>query len=126
MLRIYARVAAVALLVTGVVGFSKLWGFDPLTGLYHVGIGLLFAYAAFFHRDPVTVRQMVGGLGVLLLVIKAVTVLGALAVYGVFEHGVVEVTCLVLGAGSILAAWYLPDDTRNFSQRRSSRNRRRR
>ncbi len=70
------------LLATGVAGFSKLWGFDPLTGLYHVGVGLLFAYAGFLQRDAATVRRMVGGLGVLLLVVKMATVLGVLVAYG--------------------------------------------
>jgi hypothetical protein len=109
MIRQYARVAAVVLLATGAVGFSKVWGFDPLTSFYHVGIGVLFAYAGFFQADATTVRQIVGGLGVLLLVIKAATVLAALVVYGRFEHGPVEITCLVLGAGSVLAARYLRD-----------------
>lgn len=118
MVRLYAEVAAVALLVTGVVGFSKLWGFDPLTGFYHVGVGLLFVYAGFFQRDAATVRLIVGGLGVLLLVVKSVTVLAALLVYGRFEHGPVEVTCLVLGVGSILAARYLSDETRSLGRRR--------
>jgi hypothetical protein len=118
-LRFYARAAAVVLLVTGVVGFSRVWGFDPLTGFYHVGIGLLFAYAGFAQQDTVSVRQIVGGLGVLLLMVKAATVLLTLVVYGRFEHGPVEVTCLVLGVGSILAARYLPDDTWSSRDRRS-------
>lgn len=120
MLRIYAGVAAVALLATGLVGFSEVWGLDPLSGFYHVGVGVLFGYAAFFQRDATTVRQIVGGLGVLLLVIKAVTVLVVLLVYGRFEHGPVEVTCLVAGAGSILAARYLPERPWNLGRRRRS------
>lgn len=72
-------------------------------------MGVLFAYAGFLQRDTATVRQIVGGLGVLLLLIKAATVLAALVVYGRFEHGPVEVTCLLLGTGSVLAARYLRD-----------------
>jgi hypothetical protein len=108
-IRQYARVAAVVLWVTGAVGFSKVWGFDPLSGLYHVGVGMLFAYAGFLQRDTATVRQIVGGLGVLLLVIKAATVLAAIVVYGYFEHSPEVVTCLVLGTRSVLAARYLRD-----------------
>ncbi|MDP8926649.1 MAG: hypothetical protein M3M97_07015 [Actinomycetota bacterium] len=124
MLRLYARVAAVLLLATGVLGFSGLWGFDPLTGFYHVGVGVLFAYAGFFQRDTAVVRQIVGGLGVLLLVVKAVTVLLMLVVNGRLEHGPVEVTCLVLGVGSILAARYLPDEPRSLERRSRARRRR--
>lgn len=115
MLRLYARVAAVALLVTGVVGLSTMWGFSPpwsvspLTGFYHVGVGLLFAYAGFFQRDVTSVRYIVGGLGVLLLLVKSVTLLIGLAWLGIFNHGPFEVTCLVLGVGSVLAARYLSD-----------------
>ena len=109
MIRTYARVAAVVLLAAGVVGLSGLWGFDPLSGFYHAGVGALFAYAGFWQGDAVIVRQIVGGMGVLLLVVKAVTILGTLLVHGVFEHGPVEATCLVAGVGSVLAARYLRD-----------------
>ncbi len=107
MIRQYARGAAVVLLATGMLGFSGLWGFDPLSGFYHVGVGILFAYAGFWQRDTAAVRQIVGGLGVLLLMVKSVTVLAALVWSGRLEHGPVEVTCLVLGIGSVLAARYL-------------------
>ncbi len=124
MLRLYAMVAAVALLATGVLGFSGLWGFDPLSSFYHMGVELLFAYAGFWQGDTAAVRQIVGGLGVLLLVVKPVTVLAALVWTGRLEHGPVEITCLVLGVGSILAARYLPDETRSLGPRRRSTRRR--
>lgn len=119
-MRLYAMVAAVALLVTGVLGFSRLWGFDPLSSFYHMGVGFLFAYVGFWQGDTAAVRQIVGGLGVLLLVVKPVTVLAALVWTGRLEHGPVEITCLVLGVGSILAARYLPDETRSLGPRRRS------
>ncbi len=121
MLRLYTVAAAVALLATGVAGFMGLWGFDPVSGLYHVGVGALFAYAGFFQGDDATLRRMVGGLGVLLLVVKTATVLGVLLAYGRLEHGPVEVTCLVLGVGNVLAARYLPGDTPTGSGRRGRR-----
>lgn len=121
MLRLYARATAVALLVCGAVGFSKLWGFDPLTGFCHAGLGAMFAHAGFFQRDAATVRRMVGGLGVLLLVVGSAAVLAVLVAYGRFAHGPFEVTCLVLGVGSILAAGYLPDGPRSFGRRRNRR-----
>ncbi|QIN78389.1 hypothetical protein GBA65_07470 [Rubrobacter marinus] len=113
MLRLYVRVAAVALLMTGVVGFSNLWGLGPLTGFYHVGVGLLFAYAGFLQRDVATVRHMVGGLGVLLLVVKLASFPIGVAWFGSFDRGPFEATCLVLGLGSVLAARYLSDGTQS-------------
>jgi len=62
---------------------------------------------------------------VLLLAVKAATVLGVLVVYGVFEHGPVEVTCLVLGIGSVLAARYLPEEPWSSGRGRGERRRRR-
>lgn len=109
MVRQYARVAAVALLAAGVAGFSGLWGFDLLSGCFHAGVGALFAYAGFAQRDRTTVRQIVGGLGVLLLVVKSATVLTALVWSGRLGLGSVEVTCMVVGIGSILATRYLRD-----------------
>ncbi len=104
MLRLYAGVAAAALLATGVAGISKLWGFDPLTGFYHVGVGVLFAYAGFSRSDSETVRQIVGGLGVLLLVVKVVEIVVFRLALRHFLYGPLEITCLVVGVTSILAA----------------------
>lgn len=123
LVRTYARLATVALVATSVVGFSEVWGFDPLTGFYHVGVGALFAYAGFGERNPTTARRMVGGLGVLLVVTKTVTVLASLVWFGVLEHGPVEITCLVLGIGSILAARHLPDGDETGVRRGGTRGR---
>lgn len=68
-------------------------GLRPAVGFYHVSVGALFAYAGFWQGDTAIVRQIVGGMGVLLLVVKAVTILGTLLVWRVIEHGPVEVTC---------------------------------
>ncbi len=80
---------------------------------YHVGVGLLFLYVGFWVRDPQTVRQMVLGLGVLLVVVKTITILVPLGWGGPPEHGSVEISCLVVGVLSILAARYLPDHRRS-------------
>ncbi len=53
---------------------------------------------------------MVGGLGVLLVVVKAITIATPLTWGGPAKHGPIEITCLVLGITSILAATYLKDD----------------
>ncbi len=111
MIRTYARIASIVLLALAVIGFWLLeW--RPGTAIYHAGLGLLFAYAGFLQKDPVAVRGMVGGLGVLVLGIKAVQVLMAWPVPATPLHlGPIELTCIVVGIASLLAARYLPDRT---------------
>jgi hypothetical protein len=45
-----------------------------------------------------------------LLAVKAITVLTPLTWGGHVLHGPIEITCLTVGASSVLAARYLPDD----------------
>jgi len=52
---------------------------------------------------------MVGGLGVLLVVVKAIIIATPLTWGGPVKHDPIEITCLVLGITSILAAGYLTD-----------------
>ncbi|MDP8946500.1 MAG: hypothetical protein M3N09_00135 [Actinomycetota bacterium] len=108
MIRTYARLAGVVLLALAVVGFSSL-GWRVTASFYHAGVGLLFLYVGFWLRDPTIVRQMVGGLGVLLVLVKAITTATPLTWGGAAKHGPIEITCLVLGITSILAARYLKD-----------------
>jgi hypothetical protein len=53
---------------------------------------------------------MVGGLGVLVLVVKVLTILTPLLWGEALLFGSVEVTCLVIGISSVLAARYLLDE----------------
>ncbi len=106
MVRTYAQIAGVVLLALAVVGFS-FWGWRVTASFYHAGVGLLFLCVGFWLRDPATVRQMVGGLGVLLIVVKAITIMTPLTWGGPAKHGPIEITCLVVGILSILAARYL-------------------
>lgn len=77
---------------------------------YHAGVGLLFLFVGYARLETTIVRQMVRGLGVLLVAVKGVTILVSwLLPTPYFLHGPVEITCLVLGIASILAARYLPD-----------------
>ncbi len=78
--------------------------------LYHAGLALLFAFAGFYPRDGRTVRMMVGGLGVLLLAGKTLMIFAPLSWGGHLGHGPIEITCLVVGISSILAAAFLLDD----------------
>ncbi len=119
MIRTYARVAAVALLAYSVAGFFILgWGLLPT--FYHAGVGLLFAVAGFYPRNGKTVGMMVGGLGVLLIAVKIPTILTPLLWGAHPQHGPIEITCLVVGITSILAAQYLPDGRRQRSRSLSS------
>ncbi len=105
--RYYARVAAAVLVPIGLAGSTGVLNWQFPSGLYHVAVGLFFAYVGFFVRDPETARQMVGGLGVLLLVVKVATILVPLLWEEHLHWGIIEVTCLVVGITSILVARYL-------------------
>ena len=83
------------------------WEWRVAAAFYHVGVGLLFLYVGFLHQDEVLVRRMVGGLGALLLLVKVVTIVMPLTWGGHPLHGPAEITCLVLGGASILAARFL-------------------
>ncbi|HEV2092639.1 MAG TPA: hypothetical protein VGR18_05685 [Rubrobacter sp.] len=111
----YARIAAIVLLGIAVFGFS-VWEWRVVSVFYHAGVSLLFLYVGFVLKDATIVRQMVGGLGVLLLVVKAITILTPLTWGGHALHGPVEITCLAVGASSVLAARYLPDDRPGSSE----------
>ena len=108
-IRTYARIAAIVLLAVAVFGFWA-WEWRVVSVFYHAGVSLLFLYVGFMLKDTTVVRQMVGGLGVLLLAVKAITILTPLAWGGHALHGPIEVTCLAVGASSVSAARYLPDD----------------
>ena len=108
----YARIAGVVLLGVAAAGLL-VPGWKGAAIVFHVGVGLLYVYVGFWLRDAVSVRQMVGGLGVLLVVVKTITIFTPLTWGGPPEHGPIEVTCLVVGLTSILAARYLPDQRRS-------------
>lgn len=101
--------AGLILVVLGLLGFSGLLGWNPLASTFHLLVGLLYLCATFLLRDALSVRRMIGGLGVLLVVIKVVTIASSALLGGEPLHGPIEITCLVLGFTSILAARLLPD-----------------
>jgi uncharacterized membrane protein YjjP (DUF1212 family) len=104
----YARIAGVVLLGVAAAGLL-IPGWEAVAIVFHAGVALFYLYVGFSRQEAITVRQMVGGLGVLLVVAKTITILSPLGWGGPPQHGPVEVTCLVLGVTSILAARYLPD-----------------
>lgn len=116
-MRTYARLAGTVLILVGLVGITSLAGYFFLPKLnlaesfFHVSVGLLFVYVGFLHRDAEVLRSVVGGLGVLLLVSKAVIV-GTGLLFG-NDHDLfspIEVVCVVVGLGSVLAAAFLKPD----------------
>ena len=110
MLRLYARIVGVLLVSFGLSGFAGLVGLPVVSSFYHAAVGVLFTYLGFWQRDASVVRGMVGGLGVMLLLVKGATMLVPLLWGGSLLLGPIEVTCLAVGVLSVLAARYLSDD----------------
>ena len=86
------------------MGFTNILGlgWSILAHAYHVALGLLFGLTGLLVRDKETVRLMVGGLGVLLVVVKGISVLGLLVVGENPLWGPIEMTCFVVG---LQASW---------------------
>jgi hypothetical protein len=110
MVRTYASVASIVLVSLSLAGFVGVTQMDLPANVFHLGVGSLFVYLGFFQRDAEVVRRMVGGLGVLLLSVKGVVILVPLLWGEPPLLAPVEVTCLVAGLLSILAARYLPQE----------------
>ncbi len=110
MVRIYASVAGTVLVSLSLAGFAGIMEMDLPANVFHLGVGGMFVYLGFFQRDAEVVRRMVGGLGVLLLSVKGVVILAPLLWGEPPLLAPVEVTCLVVGLFSILAARYLHHD----------------
>ena len=110
MLRItaYARVAGIAFLVIAAAGLALL-GWYQAEIYYHAAVGLFFLFVGFYRLGGTYVRQMVGGLGVLLVAIGGTTILATWLSAMRYLHGPIEITSLIAGVSSILAARYLPD-----------------
>jgi hypothetical protein len=104
----YARLAGIALLVVAAAGIA-LFGWDAAATYYHAGVGLLFLYVGVSGLEGATVRRMIGGLGALVVVVTAVGILASWLLPTQYLHGPIEVTGLIVGTTSILAARYLPD-----------------
>ncbi len=108
-MRIYSGVAGLILVVLSLLGFSGVLGWDPLATSFHLSVGLLYVCTTLLIKDALSVRRIIGGLGVLLVVTKVVTIASSALLGGEPLLGPVEMTCLVLGLTSILAARFLPD-----------------
>lgn len=111
MLRAYARVVGLGLVALGLMGFVSALGWALATNFYHVAVGSFFIYAGFLQRDAEDIRSIVGGLGTLLLLVKGATIVLSLLFSASPLYGPIEISCLVVGLLSILAARYLRDGT---------------
>lgn len=110
MIRAYARIVGLVLVLLGLAGPVGVVDVSAAASFYHAAVGVLFVYLGFWQRDASVVRSTVGGLGILLLVVKAVTICVPLLWGGSLLLGPIELTCLVVGILSILAARHLRDD----------------
>ena len=119
MVRQYAQVVGIVVIVIGVAGLllgdQLLLGvlnIDIVEDIVHLVTGGLLAYAGFAMRDSRAVRNVVGGLGVLYLLVLALGVVSP-TLFGLLPHGytiVDHLIHLVLGALSIAVGWYVGRD----------------
>ncbi len=118
MVRTYARVVGVLLALFGLAGFARLLETAFASSFYHASVGILFAYLGFWQRDASVVRRVVGGMGLVLLIVKGMTIVVLLLWEGNLLLGPIEVTCLVVGVLSVLVARYAGDDGSRTRARR--------
>ncbi len=109
LIRTYSLVVGVAFVLLSLAGFTNLVGWDPPANIFHLAVGITFVCLGFFLRDAETVSLAVGGIGALLVVGKAIIIVVPLLVGRASLHRPIEVTCLVIGLLSVLAARYLRD-----------------
>src|ERR687890_371078 len=103
----YAQLAGIALLVVAAAG-AALFGWGGAATFSHASVGFLFLYVGVSGLESATVRRMIGGLGALVVVVTAVVILASWLLPLQYLHGPIEVTGLIVGVASILAARYLP------------------
>jgi hypothetical protein len=110
-IRSYTRIVGLGLVLFGLAGLVDIVGLEPPANIFHLGVGGLFAYAGFMHKDVSIVRTIVGGLGLLLLLVKGTVIVAPLLWGDAPLFAPVEITCLVVGILSVLAARFLPSGT---------------
>lgn len=111
--RTYARIVGLILVVAGLGGLfylPRLFFIPDLSlgeSCFHLATGTIFAYLGFFQPDEEVIRPVVGGLGVLLLLGKGTIISTGLLWGEAHLFGPTEITCIVFGITSVLAAKYL-------------------
>ena len=119
MVRQYAQIVGIVVIVIGVAGLllgeQRLLGalnIDIMEDIVHLVTGGLLAYVGFARVDPGLVRNVVGGIGVVYLLVG---VLGFIAptLFGLLPSGysiVDNVIHLALGALGIAFGWFVERD----------------
>ena len=109
LIRTYSLVVGVAFALLGLAGLTNLVGWDLPANIFHLFVGVTFVCLGLFLRDAQTVRLAVSGIGALLVLGKAIILVVPLLLGRASFHLPIEVTCLVVGLLSVLAAKYLRD-----------------
>ena len=116
MIRQYAQVVGIVVILLGVVGLLlgdqlllNLLNIDIVEDIVHLVTGGLLAYVGFAQRDHAVIRNVVGGLGVVYLLVG---VLGFIVpnLFGLLPHGYSiadNLIHLALGILNIVVAWFL-------------------
>lgn len=120
MIRLYAQVLGVVLLLIGVLGLIlgdglllSILNIDVVEDIVHLLTGGLLAYVGFGRPDAALARNLVGGLGVVYLLVG---VLGFIIpmLFGLIPTGYTvfdNLLHLALGVLSLVVAFVLPDET---------------
>jgi hypothetical protein len=106
-MKAYARIVGILLLFIALMGITGLIPTAFPAEFFHASVGAIFAYLGFLQPDAGVVRQGVGGMGILLLVVKTFIIFLPMLWGESILHGPIELTCLVAGVLSIVAARYL-------------------
>ena len=106
MLRLYARIVGLILVSLGMAGLVGIVGVSVASSFYHTCVGAFFVYLGFWQRDVLVVRRVVGGLGLMLLLVKGATTVVPLLWGGGMLLSPIEVTCFVVGVLSVIVAKY--------------------
>jgi Domain of unknown function (DUF4383) len=114
-LRRYAQVIGVVLIVVGIVGlvlgnrlFLGILNIDIVEDIAHLATGALYSYVGFGRTDPATARNVVLALGVIYLVIGIIGFVVPM-MFGLIPHGYTifdDLLHLALGVLSLAAAFF--------------------
>ncbi|MDQ4000145.1 MAG: hypothetical protein M3283_03865 [Actinomycetota bacterium] len=109
-IRAYAGTVGILLLLAALLGGTGIIPTKSPTEIFHAGVGAIFVYLGFLQRHEEIVRTLVGGMGILLVVVKAVLFPLPLLWGESPLHGPIEITCLVVGVLSVFASRYLREE----------------
>ena len=116
MVRQYAQIVGIVVVLLGVVGLiageQSLFGavnIDIMEDIVHLVTGGLLAYVGFAQRDTDLVRNVVGGIGVVYLLVGLLGFVTPM-LFGLLPHGystLDNILHLALGVLGIAVAWFV-------------------